>query len=351
MIPLETEPAGSSFSLPVMPKYGHQTIFAESFFRLNAKLFAPFLSQAGLTERILHAPEQEIPAANYVALWEILGRRLDASIGLRLGLQSKSAALGAYGQAIRSAPSMFLALHCLSHFIVVFTQAARLEINLIGHQIIVSYQITDPTITARRQDAEFTLGFILNLLREITQNSSLTPERVDFEHAQPQSLFWHRRLLTCPLHFNQPDNRLLFPRGLLDMPVCTSDPRLFQALEPFLAQQRQIRMSNGDLLTQLKRHIVDNLSSGAGNLDRVAHNMGLSPRTLQRRLAKHQVEFKRLVDETRRALAEGYVAQPHYTLTEIALSLGYAECSSFSRAFRRWTHLTPQQYRSRAQLR
>lgn len=324
------------------------TVFAESFFRSNAELFAPFLAEAGLDERVLHSSDVEIPAANYVEFWEILGRRLDASIGLRIGLQTASTALGAYGHAIRSAPTMLLALRCLSHFAVVFAQAIRVDVHIDGPQVLLSYQITDPTIVRRRQDSEFTIGFILNLLREITQNPQLVPERVDFEHEMPVDLSLHHEVLACPMHFKQPDNRLYFPRELLDHPVRTADPRMFQALESFLEQQRQSRVLASDLLGQLSYHIASSLSSGGANLEMVAKSMGMSSRTLQRRLAAHQVEFKLLVEEVRRSLAEAYVTRAEYSLTEVALLLGYAEISSFSRAFRRWTQVSPQQYRLQA---
>ena len=333
-----------------MPTSATHTIFAESFFRLNAELFAPFLAEAGLDERILHAPDVEIPAAKYAEFWEILGRRVDASIGLRIGIQTVSTTLGIYGQAVRSAPTMLLALRCLSHFVVVFSQAIRVDVEIGERQVILSYQVTDPTIVRRRQDSEFTIGFFLSLLREISQNPQLTPERLDFEHETPADLSLHREVLACPLHFKQPDNRLYFPRALLDMPVRTADPRLFQALEPFLEQQRQVRASANDLLTQLTRHIASSLSSGGASLEMVAQSMGMGPRTLQRRLAEYQVEFRLLVEEVRRSLAEAYVAQDEYSLTDIALLLGYAECSSFSRAFRRWTHVSPQQYRLQAKV-
>ncbi|RON42123.1 AraC family transcriptional regulator [Pseudomonas brassicacearum] len=331
-----------------MSRPSAQTIFAESFFRVNAQLFAPFLAEAGLDERILHTPDVEIPAANYVELWEILGRKVDASIGLRIGIQTVSTALGAYGQTIRSAPTMLLALRCMSHFAVVFAHAIRVDFEIDGGQVILSYQCTDPTITRRRQDSEFTIGFFLSLLREITENPRLTPQRADFEHERPTDWSLHRDVLACPLHFKQTDNRLYFPIELLEMPVRTADPRLFQALEPFLEQQRQIRAPVGDLLAELGRHIASSLSSGGASLEMVAQSMGLGPRTLQRRLAEHQVEFRLLVEDVRRSLAEAYVAKDHYSLTEVALLLGYAECSSFSRAFRRWTQVSPQQYRLQA---
>ena len=326
------------------------TIFAENFFRSHAELFGPYLAEAGLDERLLHAPEAEIPIASYIALWEILGRKVEPAIGLHVGIRTDSSMLGAYGHAARCAPTMQLLLRCLSHFIVTFSQATQVQVVDDGKHIMLAYQVTDPAIVERRQDAEFAIGVALSLLREVTQNADLTPVRVDFEHGVAIDPAVYQDVFHCPVHFNQPDNRLYFPQELLKVPVLTADPRLFQALEPFLEQQRKSRVASTDLLGQLGTHIASMLGSGGMNLVLVAKSMGMSPRTLQRRLSAHQVEFGQFVEQVRRSMAQAYVAQANYSFTEIALLLGYAESSSFSRAFRRWTHLTPLQYRKEHQL-
>ncbi|MDD2058468.1 AraC family transcriptional regulator [Pseudomonas sp. GD03860] len=331
-----------------MSKFNTHTIFAENFFRRHKELFAPYLAEAGLDEHILYTPEAEIPVAQYVALWELLGARVSPSIGLQTGLQTDSSVFGAYGHAIRSAPTMDLVLRCLSHFIVVFTQATNLSVEDDGKHVLVMYQITDPCIVQRRQDAEFSIGAALSVLREVTRNPLLMPVRVNFEHHAPVDQAQYREAFSCAVHFSQPDNRLYFSRDILDMPVCTADPRLFQALEPFLEAQRKCRAAATHLLSRLGHHIASSLSSGGASLEQVANSMGIGPRTLQRRLSDHQVEFSQMVEEVRRSLAADYVARNDYSLTEIALLLGYAETSSFSRAFRRWTRLTPQQYRKQA---
>lgn len=331
-----------------MPTARTHTIYAESFFQRHADLFAPHLAEVGLDEQILRTPEAEIPLAQYVALWEVLGREVSSTIGLRIGMQTESVALGTYGHAVRSAPNMRQVLRCLSHFIVVFSQATRVNVCEEGGKVTLSYLITDPSIVLRRQDAEFAIGLALNLLREVTQTPTLAPVRVDFEHSAPADARLYSELFGCRVYFSQPDNRLHFSSNLLAMPVRTADPRLFQALEPFMEQQRQCRSVATDLLSQLGHHIASGLSSGGTSLELTARSLGMGVRTLQRRLAEQGIEFSQLVEDVRRSLAEAYVAQGEYSLTDIALLLGYAEASSFSRAFRRWTQLTPQQYRQRS---
>lgn len=321
------------------------TIFAESFFRRNADLFAPHLAAVGLDEKILMSPESEIPLSQYVALWEVLGREVSPTIGLQVGIRTQSSDLGTYGHAVRCAPSMKLVMRCLRHFISVLAQGTRVGSEDDGKSVAMSYQITDPAIVQRRQDSEFSIGIALNLMREITLCPELRPIRVEFEHAAPIDLSFHREVFDCPIHFDRPDNRVYFSRDLLDMPVRTADTRLYEALEPFLEQQRKHRAAATDLLSQLGLHIASSLGSGRVSLELVAGSMKMSVRTLQRRLTKHGLDFSQLVEGIRRSLAEDYVARSDFSLTEIALLLGYAEASSFSRAFRRWTHSTPKHFR------
>lgn len=324
---------------------GVPTIYAEDFFRRNAELFAPHLADVGLDAQILSAPETEIPLAKYVALWELVGHQVDASIALRIAMQTDSSAFGAYGHALRSAPNMQLVLRSLSHFFVTVSDATRVEVACESQQVSVCYQITDPRIVLRRQDAEFSIGMVLSLLREVTGNPQLVPLRMDFEHAAPTDLTLHREVFKCALYFNQPDNRAYFSLDLLNMPVRTGDPRLFKALEGFLETQRQSRAVSNDLLGMLGKHIASSLSSGGASLAVVAKSMGVGPRTLQRCLARQQVAFGELVEDVRRSLAEYYLKRTEHSIIDIALLLGYAEASSFSRAFRRWTELSPQHYR------
>lgn len=323
------------------------TIFAENFFLRNAELFTPHLASVGLDDKVLRSPESEIPLAKYVELWEELGRQVSPSIGLQVGIRTESSELGAYGHAVRCAPSMHMVIRCLTHFIAVLMQGSRVEVEADDRSVSLIYQITDPAIVQRRQDAEFSIGFALNLMREVTKRPDLNPIRVEFEHRAPVDTSIYREVFDCPVHFGRADNRVCFSRNLLDMPVCTADARLFQALEPFLEQQRETRAASTDLLTRMGRHIASGLGSGGASLEQVASSMKMGVRTLQRRLAEHDLDFSQLVEGVRRALAEDYVAKFDYSFTEIALLLGYSEASSFSRAFRRWTQLTPLQYRQR----
>ena len=96
------------------------------------------------------------------------------------------------------------------------------------------------------------------------------------------------------------------------------------------------------------RQLLGALPEGCPTLEEAANALGISTWKLQRRLAEVGLTFKDVMEDTRRKLAMTYLKQPHLPLTEIAFLLGYSELSAFSRAFHRWTGVSPSTYRHRS---
>ncbi|MCY1512114.1 HTH-type transcriptional regulator VirS [compost metagenome] len=229
---------------------------------------------------------------------------------------------------------------------MVHAQANELDWRLHHGRLEISYRITDPSIQQRRQDAEFALGGLYAALRMMTgEKYSLL--RVDFAHAQPEDSSLHREAFQCPVRFDQGANLLLWPGEMLDEPLLSADPRLFQALLPGLEEERRRRLADTDLTTRIGLVIKDRLADGNLGVEEVARHLCMSKRTLQRRLQELEMEFGELVEEIRQATAMDMVSHSPLSLTEIAQRLGYAEPSSFTRAFRRWSGLTPREFRRR----
>nr|WP_314527300.1 AraC family transcriptional regulator [uncultured Pseudomonas sp.] len=325
------------------------TLCTELLFSRFSEQLAPFLKEAGLDASFFTDPELEISEAGLVTLLELAGRNLDDAIGLHLGGQIRSTDMGVLGQALRSMDRLGDMLTGLSRYMVTRSQTERIEIVEAGRLVIVSYQIADPSITQRRQDAEFSIAAMLSCIRETT-GCAVMPERVDFEHPMPKSVTCHREMFRCPIRFDQDCNRLYFNKSVLDLPICTSNRRLLQALQPYLEEQRKLRSQSASLLIDVSRAIATELGRGRVGVVQVAEAMNLSVRTLQRRLRELDLEFGAVVEDVRRALAIEYVGNSSFRLTDVALMLGYTEASSFSRAFRRWTSLTPREYRKNAGL-
>lgn len=321
-----------------------RTVLSENFFRRFSEVFAPHLGPLGIDPRVLERADIEIPGERYVALWEAAAQP-NPNVGLELAMQTEFDDFGALGHAQGCAASIEAALRTLHRFIVVFAQESLFDFAIDAHTVMVEYRVVAPTILQRRQDAEFAIASVLRMLNLLT-GCSLRPLRMDFEHPRPADTSVHKRLFQCPLYFNQPSNRIHLPADILQLPVLRSNERLYRALEPYLERERQERSASDELLAQITRMIAADMSSGAPSLMDICERLGLSRRTLQRRLKDQGIEYSALVEDVRRELALAYIKDSDYSMTEISLLVGYAESGSFTRAFRRWTGQSPQQYRS-----
>lgn len=106
-------------------------------------------------------------------------------------------------------------------------------------------------------------------------------------------------------------------------------------------------LPKGDVTESVRLAVEQLLGSGEVSLGRIARDMATSPRSLQRRLAREETHFGAVVDQVREKLARHYLRDRQRTTTEVALLLGFADLSSFSRAFKRWTGESPAAFRSR----
>ncbi|MFU4849102.1 AraC family transcriptional regulator [Pseudomonas aeruginosa] len=321
-----------------------RTVMSENFFRRFRDIFEPYLTPLGIDRRVLEHADIEIPGEQYVALWEAAAQH-NPSIGIELGFQTEADDFGALGHAFYCAPSIEKALKTLHQFIVVFAQESSFNFKIEGNALVLEYRVTIPTVLQRRQDAEFAITSVLRMLNLIT-SSPLRLIRVDFEHDRPSDLSVHKQVFQCPLYFSQPTNRILLPLETLQLPVVRGNERLYKALGPYLEREREKRTVSDELLAQVTRMIAAEMGSGAPSLDEICEQLNLSRRTLQRRLKDHGIEYSALVEDMRRKLALAYIKDSDYSITKISLLVGYAESGSFTRAFRRWTGHSPQQYRT-----
>jgi AraC-like DNA-binding protein len=319
------------------------TIFSENFFQRFSDTFSPYMESVGIDSQVLERADIEIPLERYIALWEAAGRS-NQNLGLEIGSQIEVDDIGALGHALRCAPCVTKALETMHQFIVVLSQSSRIDIEIDARQVRVDYQVNDPLIIHRRQDAEFVIATILRQLNLITDNR-VRPVRVDFEHDKPADTSAHKALFGCVIYFNQSINRLYFSSEVLNLPVIQANERLYQALEPYLQRQREERTKPDQLLARITNIIAADLSSGVPSLEVICEQLGLTRRTLQRRLQQEGLKFSTLTEDVRRELAVAYVADSNYSITEISMLVGYTESGSFSRAFHRWTGQTPRQYR------
>jgi AraC-like DNA-binding protein len=209
--------------------------------------------------------------------------------------------------------------------------------------IRLEYRIEAPEILERRQDAELSLGMFLNVIRECCGHH-WAPEEVYFEHPRPQLWQEHEAAFDAPVYFSQPTNALAFRRDILDKPMPARDLKLLATMQTCL---EALGLQGGEhgMFDRIGTAIRMRLPNGAPTLDQIASELRVSAASVQRSLAEQGLTYKDAVETMRRNLAKMYLEQRQLPLTEVALLLGYSELSAFTRAFTRWSGVSPRAYR------
>ena len=160
----------------------------------------------------------------------------------------------------------------------------------------------------------------------------------------------HRRLLEahfgCRVHFEEERNALVFRTSDLERPFVTHNAELLGMIGPQLDAELGARESDHSLEERVKTTVKRVLAGQRPSLRFVAQRLGMSSRTLQRRLTEDGVTFQELVEEARRELARHYLGQSSLELNETAYLLGYKDGNSFFRAFHQWEGTSPGEWRS-----
>ena len=173
----------------------------------------------------------------------------------------------------------------------------------------------------------------------------MVPLEVHFTHQLEAATPEHFRVFCAPIMFGCPVNAFVIESDFLKREVPAADPRLYRILKRYLGRVLNEMLREDDLVAAVRLAVGEAIRDEEPKLSRAAKKIGMSPRRLQRRLKEYGLDFKKLVDDTRRRSALQYIKEEKDTLTQIAFMLGYSNVSAFNRAFKRWTGTAPLEYR------
>ena len=299
------------------------------------------LSAAGLSEAELVDPDRLLPLDPVLRLSrEAAAVTGDDCLGLHLGEAWDLGGLGVLSYAVLNAPTVGTGLKNLDRYGRSHLQGGRIALSVGGREALLAYELDAGDRELARQHVESAAVVGLRIAQRLG-GTDWRPLRVVFGHRRPRDVSEHARIFGCPVRFGGDAHVLLsFDAARLERPVAGADRHLL----PIVEQHLDKLLSSGAkaaLVQDVRGALAQMLCDGSPSIRLVAKRLGMSVRTLQRRLDEHGVVFRTLVQEIRRELAERYLAERSANLTEVAFLLGYSELSSFDRAFRRWTGSTP----------
>lgn len=191
---------------------------------------------------------------------------------------------------------------------------------------------------------EQTIVAIAHVCRAVSA-AHLEFKRISFKHPAPEDLTPYSEFFDCPVQFGADQNAISVDWENALKPNKLSDPALSKYFDAHLEKELADQHSDTVLGQRIRIMVAQSLSEGVPTLSSIATQLGTSVRTLQRRLTEQNLSFQTLVDEARRQLAEKLLAETRYSLAEVAFLTGFAEQSTFTRAFKRWAGQTPRSFR------
>ncbi|MFW6053424.1 MAG: helix-turn-helix domain-containing protein, partial [Persicimonas sp.] len=200
----------------------------------------------------------------------------------------------------------------------------------------------------------FGFGVTLQMIRALLGDADVVADALDLTCPENDRFIDdYQAFFAAPVRLGSSRNRLVFPSEVFDRPIVHRGSAPMPDLNDIAANQldrfeRTYHRVN-DLVDRVRDYLREHL--GASNIDQktAARDLAMSPRTLHRKLQHSDRSFRDVTDEVRAQKARELLADPDYTIQQVAQALGYKQASSFHRAFKRWTNQTPGQARRELQ--
>jgi AraC-like DNA-binding protein len=301
------------------------------------------LERHGVDPVAFDDPDHHLDCTTAVELVENCSRDLqDGLFGLHLAEQQGPDVFGCATTLARSAPTLREALQSFVEFVPV-SASPECEMELVTGREVAELRWRTHLCEGEQVNYQGLL-LMMKTLQMLAGRpapahyASLTfgVGRSDIQPLQEK--------VACRVHARAEANAVAFPVDLLDRPVPTANRMLFSLLSGYLGQLRAAARSG--FVEQVEAYVRGALASGHCSVDGCAERLGTSARTLQKRLARIDVKFSDVVQNQRINLARQALLRTDTSLNDIAFRLGYSEQTSFGRAFKRSTGMTPQAFRS-----
>ncbi|HEY6878718.1 MAG TPA: AraC family transcriptional regulator [Polyangiales bacterium] len=309
---------------------------------------APVLLEGGFAEDSFRDPNARLSALATARLWRTASERAaDPAFGIHASRFVRPATFHALGYAVFASTSLRDALERLLRYSHLVSDAAELSLEMTPSEVRLAFvprehaELVPGVPSAEALDAVMSL--IVRTCRTLT-DKSFSLKLLEQRRPTPASAVPYQRFFRCPVEFGAAEDALTFDASVLDRRLPTANPELARHNDD-LVQRYLAGMREGTVVDRLRSILSQHLSADASP-HKLAALLGMSSRSLQRRLQEHGTSYAQVLRDTRRDLAMSYLVQPQCSITEIAFLLGFEDASAFARAFRSWTGVTPSAFRS-----
>jgi AraC-like DNA-binding protein len=292
-------------------------------------------------------PDTLIPLAECRAVLRSIFEDPRETLGIELARVVPIEKTGLWGFLLRSSPNFGEMLQRAERYIKLDFGHTTMSLDERGENLAVICHHPHPSPFGRHdQEVCFFLGQWLTWGRTLI-GDEVRPDEVNMRWEGPPDRTPFDAFFGSSIKFGAQEDSLVFGRAVLDLPLPEFTPELADVFEAYAAASIRRLTPEASFIDRVQEALSAGLLTATTTETAVAERLGVTVRTLHRRLAASQSSFRHLHNELLRSRAEQLLREPRLPIAEVSYLLGYAEPSNFHRAFRRWTGVTPAQWRSR----
>ena len=287
---------------------------------------------------------QVVPADHFFELHEKLEKDLGSGFSVRVGQQMKLEDYGVLGLSWKTCSWAGEIFDRCERYFKLLSNTYLFKVEKI-EKISRVYLNREAHRRGVELSNEATMSAAVVVLQAMTE-SNITPVEVSFMHPPPKTLDDYTRAFQCQILFNQLKNYIAYRTEDLEMRTAKADESINRFLiERVEEETKGIELSANKIVFDVEKLIKDALPSGIPGIDQIGQLMGLSRRTLTRRLSENGLTFRDLIKKTQEEVSRDLLINSTRSIAEIAFETGFSEQSAFSRAFKNWTNTSPAEYR------
>ncbi|MGY3173734.1 AraC-like DNA-binding protein [Pseudomonas sp. TE12234] len=302
------------------------------------------LIKVGIDPLLLHSSDARVPATAYARLWRLLARRGDDEFFGMDPRKLKSGSLEFLCRCAMVQPSLAAGLTSGLGFLSLMLE--HLPAELVRQQSLAEIVLLEDEQEPRRAFTYFTYWMIVHGVACWLAGRRIPILAIELRCSQPDFCDDYQVMFSENLRFDRPRTRMIFSADCLDAPI----KRSAEELKRFLAHApANILVKYRDpqsLASRIKHDLRQLPAERWPETEALAQRLCMSASTLRRRLAEEGQTYQGLKDSVRKELAIVWLAEPAISFAEIATRLGFADASSFYKAFRKWSGSNPGHYRS-----
>lgn len=305
------------------------------------------LTSTGLSRTAVSSPETRISLNQIIDCWHNADRLShDPQFAYHAGRRFHVSAFGMYGFAILSSTDYRRTVRFAEAYHQLTAPLERIffgEEGGLGVWQIAPLPLPRIGIRLYKFIVELAFGITLSLHQDV-MGSGFVPKELHVTYDPPGDALKYREIFGCRVLFSQPGNKFIFDAAWLDrVPELGNEISYLTVVRLCDTMMEELKLQIG-LVGQIRKVLLANLMHPK-SIEAVASDIGMSARTLRRKLKDENTSFRKVLSELRMDMAIKYLRDTQLTVADIAYAMGFSEAANFRHAFRRWTKATPDQYR------